>query len=139
MKKTLSLIAMIFFVALAVQAQPSDSTLTSPLPQELKLHAARAGFELDASGVVQFRTLANDSITVAIRANADLPDGSVLVVSLTNQAGLESDIGAIEVRVGSGLLRLNSNNSPESAVFPVENIRRFEVSYRGEILLERDL
>lgn len=74
-----------------------------------------------------------------VRASAQLPDGTVLVVAIQDADALGTpgwtDVGTISLQLGSGLLGVNEVSAPDSAAFPAIEIAAVRVSHDGTVIL----
>jgi len=76
-----------------------------------------------------------------VRTDASLPNGSVVVVSIevADPPGLTKwiDVARAEIQLGTAMVIFN-NRDHISPVFPVNEVLRVRVSYRGKAFLSGD-
>jgi hypothetical protein len=128
--KTLGLGILILLVATTVGAAGPD--IKGDFKETVKLVTSEYGLQYKAFG---YCTVARGGGVemFGIRVFADLPDGTNLIVSVTNDAGT-FDVGTITMFLGSGSLVMYSSLQPSPA-FPLSDVDAVAVYDRKDELM----
>lgn len=127
--KTLGLGTLCLLIAAVAVAGPLPK---GDFERTVKLDTSPYGREAQAFGYATMRS--EDGIEMfGLRVFADLPDGTNLVVEVTNDKGV-LEIGTIRMFLGSGALELYSSMLP-SAAFPLSTVHAVTVRDTRDKLL----
>ena len=137
MKKSAALIlvgflSIAFFPAFA-GAQWTPNGPLADYESKTELAPTDWGVELDAWGVAT-KGRKNGIEELAVRVVANAEDGALFTVTIET-ATAKYDVGAIRMKLSSGVLVLTSSVNPSEA-FPVSRIRGVLVSYKGKTVVE---
>lgn len=113
-------------------AGPLGTTVKGDFKQTVELWTTEYGDAFKAFGYCTVRR-AQGTEMFGVRVFADLPDDTILVVTVTNDKGI-FEIGTIKMFLGSGALVLYSGLQPSPA-FPVEYVKEVAVhDIKGQLM-----